>query len=113
MQVLKGLLLCILCLAQLINQVRLDAFELVHFALDLLDHLLPILLLQGVLPADFLLHLSLLYAFKLLELPLVHPNLYRLFSLLLYIKALLADALVVAGLLPLDNQLLRPLFKPK
>ena len=113
MQVLKGFLLCILCLAQLINQVRLDAFELIHFALDLLDDLLPILLLQSVLSADLLLHLSLLYTFKLLKLTLVHPNLYRLFTLLLYIMALVADALVIAGLLSLHNQLLRPLFKPK
>lgn len=112
-QVLKGLLLSILCFAQLFNQVRLDAFELIHFVLDLVDHLLPIALLQGVLSTDLFLHLSLLYAFKLLELSLMYPNLLSLFTLPLYIKALFADALLVASLLPLHDQLLRPLFKPK
>ena len=89
MQVFQGLPLRVLCLAQLLNQVLLDALQLTHFVLHCMDRGLAPLLSFLVLPTDELLLLLLAQALILQELALIVLDLLRLLPFPLSISRLI------------------------
>ena len=58
-QVFEGFLLCVLCFAELFDQVLLYALKLLHLGGDVVDRLLADLLALSVQPGRFLLLLGL------------------------------------------------------
>jgi hypothetical protein len=70
-QILKGLLLSTLSLAELVNQVRFHTFELFDLLVYLTDGLVALFLLELVLLGDVLFNLKLVDALECKELFLV------------------------------------------
>ena len=75
-QVLQRLLLCVLCFAELLDQVLFNAFQLLHLGLNVIDWLLARLFLLRIQTRGLLLLLSLGKCLVLQELPLVLLNLH-------------------------------------
>ena len=88
-KVFKCFLLCVLCFAELFDEVLLHALQLLHLGGDIVDRLLADLLALCIQPGCFFLLLGLRQGLILDELSLMELYLLRAFSLAVDVELLL------------------------